>query len=188
MTVKKDIWVFAYGSLMWRPGFDYLESRKVTLDGYHRDLCILSHVFRGTPQVPGLVLGLNPGGTCLGVAFRVAGAQVADVMDYLYEREMVHDVYEPKWLKARDETGEVMETYTFVSIADHPQYVGHFEQDTKVDLVLQGVGQMGRSLEYLENTCRHIRALGIVDEGLERILHAAQAKEMQKTTKKVMKP
>lgn len=182
MVVKKDIWVFAYGSLMWRPGFEYLEARKAVLEGYHRDLCILSYVFRGTPAVPGLVLGLNPTGHCVGVVFRIAGAQVETVMEYLDEREMINQVYKPCWVDVMDEGGQTLHAYTFVAQANHPQFAGHFDLQKKIDYILQGVGQAGRALEYLENTCSHLRELDIVDPGLQAILKAAKDQDGQKTS------
>src|SRR4051812_49632753 len=85
----EDLWVFGYGSLMWRPGFPFVERRLAHLHGYHRSLCVVSHVHRGTPEKPGLVLGLDRGGRCLGVAFRVAAAEADSTVEYLREREQV---------------------------------------------------------------------------------------------------
>ncbi|MDV7341597.1 gamma-glutamylcyclotransferase [Terasakiella sp. A23] len=176
-----DIWIFGYGSLMWSPGFDVLENQKAQLDGYHRDLCILSYVFRGTPEVPGLVMGLNPGGTCQGVALCIAADQKDAVMDYLHAREMINNIYTPTWVDVTLADGRVVSAYTFVALLDHDQYVGDCSLDEKVAYVLQGVGSGGTSVEYLENTCRHLRELSITDEGLEEILKRVQAQNMQKT-------
>jgi len=181
MSRDKEIWIFGYGSLMWQPGFDVVESQLADLAGYHRDLCILSYVFRGTPEVPGLVMGLNPGGTCQGRAFRIEGDQKEQVMAYLHEREMINNVYEPTWLDVSLEDGRMVSAYSFVAVQDHDQFVGHFNQDQEVQYILQGKGQGGTSLEYLENTCVHLRELSIDDHGLETLLEAAKAKKQQKS-------
>ena len=170
-----DIWVFGYGSLMWRPGFEYEEAQMATLDGYHRDLCVLSYVFRGTPEVPGLVMGLNPDGHCVGRAFRVAEKHVDQTLQYLDEREMINNVYEPSWVDASLEDDRVVQAFTFIARQDHAQYAGHFTFEKKVEYVLQGFGSGGSSLEYLENTCVHLRDLSIEDPILEAILASAHA-------------
>lgn len=167
---KNDVWVFGYGSLMWKPGFDYLESQGATVTGYHRDMCILSYVFRGTPEVPGLVMGLNPGGSCQGLAFKVSGQKREDVFAYLHEREMINDVYIPSWVSCGLENGEEVQAYTFVAMGTHAQHVGHLTQQEKIELILQGRGKGGTSVEYLENCCRHLRLLGITDPALEGLL------------------
>ncbi|NVJ92567.1 MAG: gamma-glutamylcyclotransferase [Methylocystaceae bacterium] len=176
MTSDQDIWIFGYGSLMWSPGFKVAEDVPARLPGYHRDLCILSYVFRGTPEVPGIVVGLNPGGACAGRAFRVCAEHVPETMDYLHEREMVNNVYTPTWVDITLGDARNVSAYTFVAVRDHAQYVGHLDQEEKVAYVLQGYGAGGSALEYLENTCTHLRSLGINDETLEAILQAAQAK------------
>ncbi len=175
-----DIWVFAYGSLMWHPDFEYEEAQVAEVEGYHRDLCILSYVFRGTPHTPGLVMGLNPGGHCVGRVFRIAPENVAVVFEYLDAREMIHQVYEPTWLTARLRDGTKIAAYGFVTVAGHEQHVGHFNEDEKVSHVLQGFGQRGSALEYLENTCDHLRELGIHDAALEGILSQCRKRVAQK--------
>lgn len=177
MTDQNEMWVFGYGSLMWRPGFDYLEAQPATLPGYHRDLCVLSYVYRGTPEVPGLVMGLNPGGHCAGRAFRVARANQQAVIAYLDQREMINQVYEPTWVDVTLGDDRQVQAYTFVAVRDHDQYVGHLGQADKLIYLCQGVGRGGTSLQYLENTCAHLRELGIHDGGLEEILQAAQQEQ-----------
>ena len=99
----EDFWVFGYGSLMWHPGFPHVEVRLAVLHGYHRRFCVYSHRYRGTPERPGLVLGLDRGGSCRGLAFRVPAAESAEVIDYLYEREMITGVYIPRWFSLETE-------------------------------------------------------------------------------------
>ena len=103
-----DFWVFGYGSLIWRPGFPHKEARPAMLHGFHRRFCVYSHRYRGTPDCPGLVLGLTRGGSCRGIAYKVPEAEGEGVMDYLYEREMVLGVYDPTWLKLRLDTGDAV--------------------------------------------------------------------------------
>lgn len=180
MARKKELWVFGYGSLMWAPGFEYEEVCLATLRGYHRDLCVLSYVFRGTPEVPGIVMGLRPEGCCQGRAFKISAQNEAEIMAYLHEREMINNVYEPSWLDVELADGRKCAAYTFIARTDHIQYVGDEPQQEKVRLVLQGFGQGGSALEYLENTCTHLRDLSIRDDALETILQVAQQQKAQK--------
>ena len=175
-----DFWVFGYGSLMWRPNFAYAERRPARIWGYHRAPCIYSVEYRGTYQRPGLVLGLDRGGSCRGMAFRVHAARGPEVMGYLYEREMVTRVYRPRWLRgelaagggepARRET-----LYTFVADPGHDQYTGRLDDAAAVRLIRQGCGKAGDCLEYLENTLCHLRELGIEDRALARVIAKAAA-------------
>jgi len=174
MNRSDDIWVFGYGSLMWLPGFEYLEEAEAELDGYHRDLCILSYVFRGTPDVPGLVMGLNKGGKCRGRAYRVAGALVEETLAYLYKREMINNVYAPSWVDIEMGKGQSTKAYTFLAIPEHKQHVAGLSIEETCSLVLQGIGEGGSALEYLENTLLHLHALNIDDPRLETIYRAVQ--------------
>ncbi|MEP5262201.1 MAG: gamma-glutamylcyclotransferase, partial [Nitratireductor sp.] len=124
----QDLWVFGYGSLMWRPGFEYEERRAALLRGYHRAFCVYSHVHRGTPEKPGLVFGLDAGGSCRGVAFRVEGARAADVKRYLQAREQVTLVYRDvvKPVELVDD-GLRVEALCFVVDRAHEQYAGRID-------------------------------------------------------------
>lgn len=165
----EDYWVFGYGSLMWHPGFPHLEVRLARLRGLHRSFCVYSHRYRGTPQLPGLVLGLDRGGSCHGMVFRVPAGEGEDVLNYLYEREMITGVYRPAWRRAETDAGPVS-AITFVVDRGHRQYAGRLSHDAMVELILQGRGNRGPCMEYLENTVHHLRALGLKDRGLERLL------------------
>lgn len=172
MNNSNDIWVFGYGSLMWLPGFEYVEDRLAKLEGYHRDLCILSYVFRGTPEVPGLVMGLNAGGACHGRAFRVSAPLVEGTLAYLHEREMINSVYTPSWVEIELCTGQRTKAYTFLAIPGHEQHVSALSIEETCKLIMQGHGEGGSSVEYLENTLLHLRELGIEDSKLEAIFQA----------------
>jgi cation transport protein ChaC len=165
----EDFWVFGYGSLMWHPGFPHLEVRPALLRGYHRHFCVYSHRYRGTPECPGLVLGLDRGGTCRGLAYRVPAAEGEEVLDYLYEREMVTGVYIPLWLTLEC-APEPVTAATFVVDRSHQQYTGRLSLDQTADMILQGAGQRGPCLDYLENTVRHLEALGMGGGSLKDLL------------------
>src|SRR4051794_23010766 len=124
-----DLWVFGYGSLMWRPGFPHVERRHASLYGYHRSLCVLSHVHRGTPERPGLVLGLDRGGRCLGVAFRVAAREAEATVAYLRGREQVTAVYLERRLPIRLDDGRRVEALAYAVDRRHPQYAGALSED-----------------------------------------------------------
>ena len=164
-----DVWVFAYGSLMWRPDFAFAEMRPARLYGYHRALCIYSIVGRGTPERPGLVLGLDRGGSCLGRALRVAAANVASVIAYLAEREMSTNTYAPRMLPAETDAGPIT-AYAFVVRRDHPQYAGKLGLDQAAALIMRGQGISGLNRDYLINTVRQLEILGFVDPGLHELL------------------
>lgn len=165
----EDFWVFGYGSLMWDPGFPFKEARPALLRGYHRRFCVYSHRYRGTPQRPGLVLGLDQGGSCHGMAYRICCTTTEQVLDYLWEREMITGVYHPRWLKLDLEFGRV-EAVGFVVDRAHVQYTGKMTPETTAGLILQGHGRRGACHDYLRNTVRHLEQLGIHDRALSHLL------------------
>ena len=171
-----DFWVFGYGSLIWRPGFPHKEARPAMLHGFHRRFCVYSHRYRGTPDCPGLVLGLTRGGSCRGLAYKVPEAEGEAVMDYLYEREMVLGVYDPTWLKLRLDTGETIRAAGFVVDPGHKQYAGRLSYDEMARLILQGEGKGGTCMEYLRNTVQHLEALDMHDHALHRLLREVEAR------------
>ncbi len=167
MTATDDLWVFGYGSLMWRPGFEFVERQSASVRGYHRALCVYSHVHRGTSDRPGLVLGLDRGGSCKGVAFRVAGAGAEAALAYLREREQVTSVYREVFLQARLTDGARVAAVCYVADRTHAQYAGRLDRAELVRLVSQGVGLSGANPDYVRNTQAHLAALAIRDETLE---------------------
>jgi cation transport protein ChaC len=166
--LPEDLWVFAYGSLMWRPGFDFLERVPARVIGAHRALCVLSHVHRGTPERPGLVLGLDRGGTCRGLAFRVAAAQRAPTLSYLRAREQVTKVYRESlrsvWLLGEPERR--VEALCYVVDRSHPQYAGQLSPDEQLHLVRQGHGHAGPNRDYVLSTVKELEAQGFRDADL----------------------
>ncbi len=158
-------WVFAYGSLIWRPGFPYREAEPARLLGYHRWLCVYSFIHRGTPECPGLVLGLDRGGSCRGVAYRVEAEREAEVLAYLDEREMGTAVYERRRLPVATPRGRVS-AWCYVVRRDHVQYAGRLPPGQCLDLIRQGVGRSGCNAEYVINTVAHLEELGIIDRPL----------------------
>ena len=168
MRGKSDeFWVFGYGSLVWRPGFEFFERQLATIRGYHRGLCIFSHVHRGTPEKPGLVLGLDRGGICRGVAFEVGPVRRAQTLEYLRAREQVTDVYKEVFVHAHLADGRKVVAVTYVADRRHPQYAGRLARPDLLRLVRQGAGVSGENPGYILNTHAHLAELGIFDETLE---------------------
>jgi cation transport protein ChaC len=164
-----DFWVFGYGSLMWRPGFAHSEARRARLFGYRRALCIYSFVHRGTPARPGLVLGLDRGGSCVGMAFRVSGDSREEVIAYLREREQVTGVYLERTLPLRLESGEGVEATAYIADRGHEQYAGSLDAADAAAMVTGSVGQSGHNEAYVLSTIEHLQALGIRDRWLEDV-------------------
>lgn len=171
----QDFWVFGYGSLIWRPGFPHVEVRTGLLRGYHRRFCLYSHLYRGTPECPGLVLGLARGGSCRGLIYRVPAAEGEAVMDYLHEREMVMGTYNPRWLSVDTDEGRVAAA-GYVVDTTHPQYAGKLDDEETARLIRQGHGKGGSCEEYLRNTVHHLEALDMHDHSLHRLLRLVESR------------
>ncbi|WP_233238484.1 gamma-glutamylcyclotransferase [Bordetella sp. LUAb4] len=157
-----DLWVFAYGSLIWRPGFAWQERRITTVKGYHRSLCLWSHHHRGSREIPGLVFGLNRGGCCRGVAFRVAAADVPQAFAALWEREMIDSAYTPRWLNCHSDDGCVS-GLVFVLNRGCANYAGELTEENRMAAIRNAVGRSGACLEYVVETDKALRANGIED-------------------------
>jgi len=172
MTSAPEHWIFAYGSLMWRPGFAYEEARHARLVGYRRCFCIYSMYHRGTPQRPGLVLGLDRGGTSEGIAYRISAASYPTIVRYLREREQVSGVYREVRVAVALLGGarrEVM-ALTYVVERAHPSYAGRLTLARQAQLIRGASGLSGINLDYLISTLRHLGELGIREPELERVL------------------
>jgi len=163
------VWVFAYGSLMWRPGFEHEDVRDAWLHGYHRSLCIYSWVHRGTRERPGLVLGLDRGGSCRGRALAIARDQEAEVLRYLDARELVTNVYERKRLQVTTTEGR-LPAWCYVVRREHEQYAGKLDVARVLELVRHGSGRSGACRDYLVSTVAHLEELGILDGPLHALV------------------
>ena len=179
VTVETDggrpLWVFAYGSLMWDPGFAYEHCTPAVLKGYRRAFCVLSMSHRGTAERPGLVLGLAPGGTCRGVVYRVARDHEPEVQAYLFERERRrYDVYRERLLRVRHTRGAVL-AQTYTADPDSSGYAGELPEDEIARRIVAAHGERGPNFIYLERTLGQLKTLGIREPSLERIYDLACA-------------
>jgi len=165
-----DLWVFGYGSLIWRPGFPFQERAKARLAGFHRSLCIHSHVHRGTPERPGLVFGLDRGGSCVGMAFRVSEADREATVAYLRERELVTNVYREVTLPVRLLDGRPVRALAYVVDRGHAQYAGRLGIDEAAALVARSHGQSGANVDYVRSALTEIEALGLRDPWLSAVV------------------
>ena len=164
-----DLWVFGYGSLMWRTRFDSIDRRPAKLIGAHRSLCVYSHNHRGTPEKPGLVLGLDRGGSCRGVAFLVEARNAKSTLAYLQERELITKVYREavRPVELLDGKRQRVRALCYLVDRSHVQYAGKLALEAQLKLVNQGIGKSGANPDYVIETVRHMRELGIRDEALE---------------------
>lgn len=167
-----DLWVFGYGSLMWKPGFAFEEAVPAVLPGAHRSLCVYSVVHRGSRRYPGLVLGLDAGGACRGLAFRVSPGAERRTRKYLKAREQVTRVYREAVRPVRllDGSGRRVRALCFLVDATHRQYAGRLPLDVQAFLVRRGRGRSGPNTDYVVNTVRHLNEMGIEERQLNRLL------------------
>ena len=169
-----DLWVFGYGSLLWRPELDFVERRATQVFGWHRALRMWSRVNRGTPDCPGLVFGLLPGGSCRGMVFRLPREHGATGLATLWEREMVTAVYDPRWLPCRTEGGMVRALAFTLSRAS-PQHTGPLHDDEYRRIFSTASGRFGTTRDYAVETYEELRRLGIEDRALARLLRLSHA-------------
>jgi len=177
MGAEGDRWVFGYGSLMWRPGFTYLERRPAILKGRRRAFCIYSVHHRGVPERPGLVLGLAHGGAVRGAAYRVAREDWPAVHAYLLEREQPTETYLETYGRVRLDDGRSVQALTFLSDRRHPQWAGDLSLEAQADLIAGASGLSGRNIDYLRDLVEHLRLDGVTDPAMERLLAMVEARE-----------
>jgi cation transport protein ChaC len=167
-----DLWVFGYGSLMWRPGFEFTERQDARLIGAHRALCVYSFVHRGTPERPGLVLGLDRGGACRGIAYRVPAALRAQTVAYLRAREQVTMVYREfmRTIRLSGSPERPLTALCYMVDRSHPQYAGRLSLEQQVHLVRQGHGKSGHNRDYVIETVAALERLGYRESELHLLV------------------
>jgi cation transport protein ChaC len=178
LALSVERWVFGYGSLMWRPDFAFVERCAATLHGRRRAFCIYSVHHRGTYERPGLVLGLAPGGSVRGAAYRVAQADWPEVYAYLLEREQPTETYIEAPSAVRLADGRRVQCLTFLSDIRHPQWAGALSMERQAELIAGAHGLSGRNVDYLRDLVEHLRADGVRDQAMERLLALVEAKEL----------
>ncbi|HFC04073.1 MAG TPA: gamma-glutamylcyclotransferase [Rhizobiales bacterium] len=167
-------WVFGYGSLMWRPGFDFLECYPAELNGYHRSLCVYSHVHRGTEEKPGLVFGLDQGGSCKGFAFAVAPENWQQTVDYLRAREQVTSVYieHQQEITLVGNPARKVTALTYLVDRQHRQYAGRLSLEEQLEFIHQGQGQSGNCRDYVLSAHQHLLELSVNDREIQALANA----------------
>ena len=173
---RSDLWIFAYASLIWRPDFEFDETRPALVHGWHRALKMWSRINRGTPECPGLVFALLPGGSCQGLALRVRRREVPDTLHALWEREMPSGVYDPRWLPCRTPGGPVS-ALAFTLSRRSPSYTGQLSPRQYRQIFASARGRYGSTLDYARQTLDSLQANGIQDRSLARLLaHATNTR------------
>jgi cation transport protein ChaC len=170
---RGDVWIFGYASLIWRPEFDAVEDRPATVYGWHRALAMRSRINRGTPECPGLVFALVPGGSCRGRAYRIEQSHVETELRRLWNREMPTGVYDPKWLACRTPQGMVR-GLAFTLSRQSPSHTGALDDSELVEILRTANGRYGSTLAYLVETARSLRGCGIRDRDVERMVALAR--------------
>lgn len=170
-----DVWVFAYGSLIWNPAFHFVEQRLGRIWGYHRRFCLWTYLGRGTLHCPGLMLGLDRGGSCQGLFYRIAAEAVDEELTLIWRREMITAAYVPTWISGRTSAGPV-KALTFTINHGHQRYSGKLDEERVVTALASAEGPIGRCADYLFNTHEHLRALGIHDPQLTRLCRLVRAR------------
>ncbi|WP_428422570.1 gamma-glutamylcyclotransferase [Methylibium sp.] len=170
---KHDVWVFGYASLIWRPEFEAAEQRLARVHGQHRAFRMRSRINRGTPDRPGLVCALVPGGSCSGMVYRLEPSRADTELLRLWEREMFTGVYDPKWLQCHTAQGQVT-ALAFTLSKQSPNYTGELDDDTLIGILRHARGRFGSTLDYLIETATCLRRCGIRDQAIERQVALAQ--------------
>ena len=170
----QNLWVFGYGSLMWDPGFKFNTRQRARIYGFHRSLCIRSVRYRGTDDLPGLVFGLDHGGSCTGIGYQIKHTDQREVSDYLQDREMLNNIYDPSIRLITLENGQRVKAIVFIVKRHHPSYVRNLTLDQAARMVATAAGQRGPNIDYLLSTLKSLDNLGIHDKSLHAVGKLAQ--------------
>ncbi len=170
---RSDLWVFGYASLLWRPEFEFSEHHAARAHGWHRALRMASRINRGTPERPGLVFALFPGGSCQGAVYRIPRPRVATELERLWQREMPTGVYDPRWLACRTAHGDI-QALAFTLSRRSPQHTGRLPDTQLIDILRHANGRYGSTLDYLLETARALRERGVRDREIERLVSLAR--------------
>ena len=174
----EDIWLFAYGSLIWSPMIHFVEQRHAELYGFHRQFCMQTKMGRGTPDRPGLMLALENGGSCKGIAYRVAAKDREQELKVIWNREMVGGSYTPKFVKLHTGVGskkEIVRAIAFTMNHDHENYIGKLAVAEVAETLAYAEGPLGKGEDYLFNTVSHLEELGLVDHHLFKLARLIRA-------------
>src|SRR3954466_4279756 len=171
-----DLWIFGYGSLSWKPEFDFAERRPAKVHGWHRALKMWSRINRGTPERPGLVFGLLTGGCCRGMVFRIPREQGGPVLERLWQREMKLAVYDPRWLTAETPQGRVR-ALAFTLSRKSPSHTGELSEEEYRAIFAAASGIYGTTLDYAHRTLEELKRHDIRDRSLEKLLRLIREHE-----------
>lgn len=169
-----DLWLFAYGSMLWNPTVHFAQAKRVTVKGWHRSFCLRSAAGRGSPERPGLMLGIEPGGQCQGLAYRLPVATIRSELHLLWQREMVTGAYRAEWVKGHCDQQSEFDLVAFVIDPSSQAYEGRIDESQKVRRICQASGMLGSNRDYLMMTRTHLRSHGICDDYIERLALAAE--------------
>jgi len=170
---RENLWVFGYGSLMWDPGFPHLDAQRARIFGYHRALCIRSVRYRGTHDRPGLVFGLDRGGSCMGMGFQTEPSEQCNIADYLQDREMLNGIYEPAIRPITLDDGRKVAALTFIVKRHHRSYIKHLSAQEAALIVARAKGQRGANIDYVLSTLELLESFGIHDPQLHQVSQIA---------------
>jgi cation transport protein ChaC len=174
--VPGDVWLFGYGSLIWNPAFHYVDRRPVLIRGWHRQFCLSTPIGRGTPDQPGLVLGLDRGGSCRGVAFRIAGAEARAELELVWRREMVTGAYVPRWVGLHGaDPSHAASGIVFTINRAAPNYLRPTSEAETARVIATACGALGTCRDYLFDTIQGLEGFGIRDPHLDRIARLVRA-------------
>jgi glutathione-specific gamma-glutamylcyclotransferase len=183
----RDLELFAYGSLIWNPAFHFRHREIAQVYGFHRRFCLWTHLGRGTPERPGLMLGLDSGGSCRGVLYRIAAEDIEDELEIVWRREMVTAAYRPCWVTAHTAAGP-RRGITFLINHAHERYAGGLGDEAIVEAVATACGPLGACADYLFNTVAHLEQLGIADRSLRRLCRAVRSRQQLRAEQKDAAP